>query len=136
MGYDFMYLQLKRPIKDYPFKPDREFDLFEEVEKLPNVEALVKYLQNYEGFKPNGSNKNGVVWYWLDTSDGGSLDLQLSPDRLAINVDTHSHWKYVLEVLEHLQQYLGGLLVIDKQSMLIYDKNSFNYFIKERYSVK
>ena len=135
MGYDFMFLQFKKKIKKYPFEPSREFDFFNEVKKLPDVQTLTKYIQYQKNFKENGANKDGTVWYWWDTPDGGSLDIQLSPDRLAIHIDTHAHWKYVLELLVLFQQNIDNLVVLDKQTMVIYDKKSFRTFVAESYDV-
>ena len=129
MGHDFTYLRLKMPIDSFPFKPGKEFDFYTEVEQLPEVEVLASLLEK-EGFRKNGKDEEGNMWYWWDTPGGGSLDVRLSKDRLTIGVDTHAHWKYVLSLLRFLKSHVVGLLVVDNPTITIYDDNSYNEYVK------
>ena len=129
MGYDFTYLRLKNTPNSFPFEPNKEFNFYEELKEVLDPEEIAKYLEAKDGFRPNGKNDDGIFWYWWDTPDGGSLDIQLRPDCIAIPVDTHADWKYVLELLTYLQNYMDDLLVLDDQTVTIYNKETYQNFI-------
>ncbi|WP_031433802.1 hypothetical protein [Methylomarinum vadi] len=130
MGYDFSFLRFKNKPNSFPFSPDKEFKFLEEIKDVLSPKEIVKHLESKDGFIPNGKNDDGVVWYWWNTPDGGNLDIQIRPDCTAIFVDTHAHWAYVLELLKYLQLIMDDLLVLDNQTMLIYNKEAYRDFIE------
>ena len=133
MGYNFMYFRLKRPASEYPFKPSTSYDYYNEVALLPEIETTANLFERMTNCKINGSKDGAVISYWWNTPDGGSLDILLDPERLVLHVDTHAHWRYVLELYLYLKKHIDSLYIIDNQSTYIYDENSYRRFIIDSY---
>ncbi len=130
-----MYFRLKRPVSEYPFKPSTSFDYYKEVRLLPEIETTSNLFETMtnSNINVNGSKDEGAISYWWNTPDGGSLDIMLDPDRMVLHVDTHAHWRYVLELYLYLRSYIDSLYIIDNQSTYIYDENSYRRFIIDSY---
>ncbi len=118
MGYDFSFVCLAQQPDTYPFLPTS--DVFQ---ALQNPLALEQRLLEHGGFKRNGAARNGYQSYWWNTPDGGSLDVCVYEK--AIYVDTHSHWRYVLELYRFLCVMDPKLLILENTKGLVHDENSY-----------
>jgi hypothetical protein len=132
MGYDFSFVRLAPKPERLPFHPDRDFD--GRLELLSNPSALEQYLLTGAGFRRNGQPYNGRQRYWWDTPDGGSLNVSIDED--SVNVDTHSHWQYVLKLYEQLCALESELLILDRQTAIFYDADTYRQFVQKSYAKK
>lgn len=147
MGYDFVFKAFKVPPERYPSRAGSGD------ERFVDDDALLDKLRSL----PNARASRAYDCKW-DTPDGGSLgfDLRTTSEDMEkhweamqamfpalaglpvpqydwIRVDTHAHWRYVLEAFELLRPLVPNLVLGDAQTAMLYDSASFAEFIKTSY---
>jgi hypothetical protein len=132
MGYDFSFVRLKPTPVSFPFEPAGDFD--GRVEAFQSQHALERQVLSSGEFKRNRPSAVGIQWYGWDTPDGGNLSVHVREDW--VSIDTHAHWKYVLEVYELLHSIEPELLILDPQTSVFYDATSYRQFVDESYAAK
>jgi hypothetical protein len=130
VGYDFIVLRMKRPPPAFPCRP--EADLANAMAGFADRPAIVAALVAQTRCRANGTSDDGSPWCWWDTPDGGSLDIHVMND--AINIDTHAHWQYVLEVLRCVKTIHPDAMILDPQKYLLHDDASFARFVEQAYA--
>lgn len=115
--------------KVFPFAPT---DLDGSIEALRNPTALEQRLLEHGGLHPDVVVVNGHRDYWWSTPDGGSLDICIYDN--AVYVDTHSHWRFVLELHQFLCTVDSELLILDNTKVVVHDARSYREFIDNSYS--
>ena len=85
-----------------------------------------------KGFRPVESITMEYRW---DAPDGGSLNLNLQSASIGwVNVDVHAHWRFVLELFQHLRSVYRDLVIVDPQTGTMYDAESFDALIDAKYA--
>jgi hypothetical protein len=132
MGYDFSFVRLTPRPDSFPFEPPGKFD--GRLEPFESADTLEKCLLSPGEFKCNGPPFNGIQRYSWDTADGGNLSIHVRADW--ISVDTHAHWRYVLQVYELLRSIESDLLILDPQVSVFHDAASYRRFVDASYAKK
>lgn len=132
MGYDFSFMVIAPRPAAFPFYLAPDFK--GRVEPLRNTAALEQCLVSRGGFRLNGPPVRGTQHYRWEGPDGGHLYVFVFES--TVSVDTHAHWDDVLNLYELLCQVTPELLIVDKQTAMLYDAQSYRTFIAESYARK
>jgi len=127
MSHDFILVRLAQPPAHFPAELPNDFGEKDTV-KFNDVAPLAQTLASKLGLKRNGPPVLGRQSYWWKTNDGGSLDVGL--DEAAIHVDTHAHWRFVLEMFEYLNETYPDLAILDPQTMHLHNNESYYGILK------
>lgn len=132
MGYDFGFMRLAVHPDHFPFNPPRDYD--SPLPPFTNLKAIGDLLLERKAFRPNGPDGEVAHHYWSDTPDDGSLYVILSENW--IGVDTHAHWRYVLDLYNCIKELYPDLVIADPQSGDLHNSNSFDAFIDDSYQAE
>lgn len=132
MGYDFSFVIIAPRPATLPFYLAPDFD--GRVEPLRDTDALEQCLLSRGGFRTNGPPIRGTQHYRWEGPDGGRLYVFVSGN--AVSVDTHARWDDVLKLYELLCQVTPELLIVDDQTAMLYDAQSYRTFIAESHARK
>jgi hypothetical protein len=128
VGYDFCYMRLSHPPPAFPAQMPDGFG-HDSLLTLGDRDRVLEQLLSRTGSRPNGPQE-----CWWDTPGGGSICFALWFPGEFINVDTHTHWRYVLEAYLFLLGTFPDLVIIDPQTATMHDAQSFAAFIEESYA--
>jgi hypothetical protein len=130
VGYDFSFARLATRPAAFPCKMPKDFGE-KDLRAFEDVKGLKRVVES-KGFAPVRSI---AMEFWWDAPDGGSINLDLGTASIGwLNVDTHTHWRFVLEVFTHLHSVYADLVIVDPQTATIYDAESFTPFIELKYT--
>jgi hypothetical protein len=129
MGYDFGFARLENRPETFPHKLSDDFGE-KDLKGFNEVQALVSLIAS-RGFHPIAIDPREFRW---KAPDGGSLNLNLRSASIGwVTVDTHTHWRFVLEVFAYLYTVYSDLVIVDSQTGVAYDAETFRAFIDSNY---
>ena len=136
MGYDFQIVRLIGGAPEFPFKPESGFEM-KRIGTFTNLCGIRDALAAECGFRPYRHLTGHVSQIW-ETPDGGSLSISLDSeaDAISLYIDTHARWCFVLEVLSCVKKTYPDAVLVDPQTVLLYDETSFREFIQSNMRAK
>jgi hypothetical protein len=132
MGYDFSFIIVAPRPRVFPFYLSKEFE--GRVEPLRDKDAVERFLLSDAGFRHNGPPVAGTQFYRWSRPDEGIL--YVSVREKSVHIDTHVHWNSVLKLYEVLRLIEPELLIVDNQTAMLYDGDSYRIFVDESYARK